>query len=88
MEPKRAIANLYSSKYYRGKKIPKPCHEGPHLLIDRFMKVFYKTTTCPRQPLLLGPKSGHLIQIWLYYSYFNIQTKSVGRLIKQDDIII
>ena len=23
-------------------------------------------TTCPRQPLLSGPKSGHLIQVWLY----------------------
>ena len=29
----------------------------------RFIKVFYKTTTCTRRPLLSGPKSGRLIQI-------------------------
>ena len=34
---------------------------------SHFIKVFYKTNTCPRQPLLSGPKSGHLIQVWLYY---------------------
>ena len=27
---------------------------------------FYKTTTCPKRPLLSGPKSGRLIQVWLY----------------------
>ena len=29
-------------------------------------KVFYKTTTSSKRPLLSGPKSGRLIQVWLY----------------------
>ena len=41
----------------------KACQEQPHLVSDCFIKVFYKTTTCPRQPLLSGPKSVHLIQV-------------------------
>ena len=41
MTPKRAIANLYSSKYYRGKKL-KTCQEWPHLLKDNYLP---KTTT-------------------------------------------
>ena len=41
----------------------KTCQERPHLLSDRFIKVFYKMTTCPRRPLLRGPKSGRLIQV-------------------------
>ena len=28
------------------------------MVSGRFIKVFYKTTTCPRWPLLSGPKSG------------------------------
>ena len=60
-----ATANLYSSKYYRGEKT-KTCQERPHFLSGHFIKVFYKTTTCPRQPLLNDPKSGRLIQVWLY----------------------
>ena len=45
-----------------GKK-QKPCQERPHLLSGSLIKVFYKTTICPRQPLLSGLKSGHLIQV-------------------------
>ena len=39
--------------------------ERPDLVCGRFINVFYKTTTCPRRQLLIGPKSGRLIQIWL-----------------------
>ena len=52
MASKRAITNLYSCKYYRGDKKLKPCRERSH-----------KMSTCPRRPLLSGPKSGRLIQI-------------------------
>ena len=45
-----------------GKKL-KTCQERPHLLSGRFIKVFYKKTTCPRQPLLSGSESGCLIQV-------------------------
>ena len=43
----------------------KTCQEQPDLVCGCFIKVFYKTTTCPRWPLLSGPKSGCLIQVWL-----------------------
>ena len=56
MEQKHTTANFYSSKYYCRKKTLKTCQERPHLLSSRFIKVFYKTTTCPRWPLLHGPK--------------------------------
>ena len=56
----RAITNLYSSKYCCGKKL-KTCQEWSHLVSGRFIKMFYKTTTCSRWPLLSGPKSGRLI---------------------------
>ena len=52
-----------------GKKL-KTCQERPHLLSGCFIKVCYKMTTCPRQPLLSGPKSGHPIQVLLYASSF------------------
>ena len=45
-----------------GKKL-KTCQERPHFVSGRFIKVFYKTTTCPRRPLLSGPKSGRLTQV-------------------------
>ena len=64
MAPKHAIAKLYSSKYYSRKKL-KTSQEQPHLLSGHFIKVIYKTTTCPRQPLLSGLKSGHLTQIFI-----------------------
>ena len=44
----------------------KTCQEWQHLVSGLFIKVFYKTTTFPRRPLLSGPKSGCLIQVWLY----------------------
>ena len=49
-----------------------------HLVSGRLIKVFYKTTTCPRQPILSGLKSGCLIQAWLYsfVSYFIYQLMS------------
>ena len=39
----------------------KTSHEEPHLVSGHFIKVFCKMTTCPRWPLLSGPKSGCLI---------------------------
>ena len=56
----RIMANLYSSKYYRGKKL-KTCQERQHLLNDRFIKVFYKMTIF----VLSRPKSGCLIQAYM-----------------------
>ena len=48
------------------------CQTQPHLVSGHFMKVFHKTTTCPRWPPLSGPKSGCLIQVWLHiYIYIN-----------------
>lgn len=41
---------------------PKTCSEWQHLARGHFLKVFSKTTACPRRPLL----SGHRIQLWLY----------------------
>ena len=41
----------------------KTYQERPHLLSGRVIKVFYKTTTCPLQPLLNGPKDGRLTQV-------------------------
>ena len=40
--------------------------ERPHLLSGLFIKVFYKTTTCPRLPLLSVPKSGRLIVLYRF----------------------
>ena len=57
MAPKCAIANLYSSKNYCGKK-PKNL---PHMFRGHFIKVFYKMATCPRWPILGGLKNGSLI---------------------------
>ena len=54
-----------------GKKL-KTCQERPNLVSGYFIKVFQKTTTYPRQPLLSGPKSGRLIQVWLYFCFVSI----------------
>ena len=50
------IKNLGSSRYYRREKKLKACQERLHLVSGSFIKVFYKMDTCPRQPLLSGPK--------------------------------
>ena len=61
------IANLYSRKslfsmkHSQWEEKLKTCQEWPDLVCGYFIKVFYKTNTCPRQPLLSGPKSVHLI---------------------------
>ena len=77
MAPKRTIANLYSSKYHSGKKNKNTSKEGPHLLSDCFIKVFYKMTTCPRRPLLSEPKSGCLLLVGcrLNIDLFNYQSQ-------------
>ena len=60
---------FYSSKYYSEEELA-TCQEQPHLLCGCFIKVFYKTTICPKQPVLSGPKSGCLLQVWLYHQTF------------------
>ena len=50
-----------------GKKTQKTCQEWKHWASGHFMKLFYKTTTCTRRPLLSILKSGCLIQAWLYF---------------------
>ena len=46
----------------KAKNLPRTSRFG----LWSFYKGVFKTTTCPRQPLLIGPKSGPLIQVWLY----------------------
>ena len=41
----------------------KICQEQPYLVSGCFIKLFYKTTTCPRQSPLSGPKIGQLILV-------------------------
>ena len=41
----------------------KTCQEQPYLVSGCFIKLFYKTTTCPRQSPLSGPKIGQLILV-------------------------
>ena len=62
MAPKHAQLQIFiQANITVGKKL-KTCQERPHLVSSRFIKVFYKTTTCPRRPLMGGSKSGRLIQ--------------------------
>ena len=44
----------------------KTCQQWPNLVSGHLIQVFYVMITFPRQPLLNGPKSGGLIQVWLY----------------------
>ena len=58
-------ANFYYKTFTVGiksKNLPRTTRFG----LWCFIKVFYKTTICPRQPLLRGPKSGLSIQVWNY----------------------
>ena len=54
------IASLYSSKsllfmkHSQWDKKLEICQEQPDLVYGCFIKLFYKMTTCPRQPLLRG----------------------------------
>ena len=41
-----------------GKKL-KICQDQPDLIFGHFIKVFYKTTTCPRRSLLIGEWSSY-----------------------------
>ena len=58
--------DLFTIRHSLVKKRPKNCSERPHLGSGRFMKVFHKKITCPKWTFLSGPKSGHLIHVWLY----------------------
>ena len=72
MAPKRAIAIFIQANITVWKKL-ETCLKQ-HLLSSRFIKVFYKMTTCPRRPLLSGPKSGRLVQVWLYVHVCSIHS--------------
>ena len=63
MTPKLAQLQVFiQANITMGKKI-KTCQEWPKLVSGCFMRVVYKTTTCPRWSLLNGHKSGHLIPV-------------------------
>ena len=66
-----------------GKKI-KACQEQSDLVCGRFIKVFFKTTTCPRRPFFTGPKSGRLIQVWQYLSLSSFAVKDFAKVDEGD----
>ena len=49
-----------------------------------FIKVFYKMTTCPRQPLLNGPQSDCLILVWLYIHFTFFMGKTNNKIFKNN----
>ena len=62
------MANLYSRKDFTlrhslWEKKQKLAQNDHIWLVVNFMKVFYRATSCPRQSLLSGSKSGFLIQV-------------------------
>ena len=61
-----------SYKHSLMKKKTKTCQEQPNLVSGCLIQDFYKTTTFPRRPPLSGPKSGRLIQVWLYCSFNSV----------------
>ena len=76
--------NMRNLKYLFKQILPwekklKTCQERPHLVSGRFIKVFYKTTTCPRRPLLSGPKSDFPVQVWLYHLIYNLYYLTLSR---------
>ena len=54
-------------KHSQWEQILRTCQERPDLVCGYFVNEFYKTTTCPRRPLLSGPKNGCFIEVWLYF---------------------
>ena len=59
---------IHVKTFTLGEKNPqKTCQEWKHWASGHFMKLFYKTTTRTRRPLLSILKSGCLIQAWLYF---------------------
>ena len=63
MAPKHVQLQIFiQANLTLGKKL-KTCQGRLHLVSGHFMKVCYKMTTCPRRPLLSGPKSGCFIQV-------------------------
>ena len=69
MAPKHAELQIFIQANITVEKKLETCHEQPHLDSGRFIKVFYKTTTCPQPPLLSSPISSRLIQVSLYFFY-------------------
>ena len=59
-------ANLYFFQNIHRWKKTKTCQERSNFVHGRLIQVLHKMTNFPGQPLLSGPKSGHLIQVWLY----------------------
>ena len=66
MATKHAQFQIFIQANITVEKKQKPCQERQHLISGCYIKVLYKTTTCPRGLLLSGPKSGRLIQVSLY----------------------
>ena len=63
MAPKHKQLQIFIQANITMRKKLKTCKEQPHLVSGHFIKVFYKMTTCPRQPILSCPKKGRLIQV-------------------------
>ena len=58
-----------------GRKL-KTCQGQPHLVCGCFIKLFYKTTTYPRWPLLNGPKSG--CNFFFFNCYLAVPRPTLG----------
>ena len=63
MAPKHAQLQIFIQANIAVGRKRKPCQERPHLVSGRFIKVFYKTTSCPKRLLPRGAKIGRLIQV-------------------------
>ena len=63
MTPEHAQLHIFIQANITVGKILKACQVRPHLVSGPFIKVFYKTTTCTRPPLLSGPRSDPLALI-------------------------
>ena len=59
----QSCKDLFTKRRSLWGKKPKTYPEQPHLVSGRFMKVFFKTITCRKQPLSSGSKSGRLVQV-------------------------
>ena len=56
-----------------------------------FIEMFYKMTTCPRRPLVSGPRSSRLIQVWRYIKtllYCCVVTKRLIQVQKNNHLWI
>ena len=93
MAPKHEQLQIFIQANISVEKNLKTCQEQPHLVSGHFIKLFHKTTTCPRWPLLSGPKSSHLIQVWLYnqivknlLKHMNVDLKNRSQWLKANKL--